>query len=94
MLGTMPHGNYECSLPGSADGDAWTSVEGADFRLSSASRYRSDAGRGTYLLKGDLFIFTRGPKRGERYLREGDNRLRKLEADGSKSRLLCVRRGK
>lgn len=93
MLRTMPHGTYECAFPGSAAGDALDRQESEDFRLSSASRYRSAEGRGTYLLKGDMFTFTRGPKRGERYLREGDNRLRKLEANGEKSRLLCVRRG-
>lgn len=94
MLRTMPHGIYECALPGSAAGDVVERVDAEDFRLSSASRYSTAAGRGTYLLKGDIFTFTRGPKRGERYLRQGENRLRKLDADGLESRLLCVRRGK
>ncbi len=93
QLSTMPHGNYQCALPGSAAGNAWTPIEAENFRLSSASRYRSATGRGTYLLKGDYFTFTRGPRKGERFIREGENRLRKLDQNGDKTRLLCVRRG-
>ncbi len=93
MLRTMPHGTYECALPGSAAGAAIERQEDEDFRLSSASRYRNTEGRGTYLLKGKTFTFTRGPKKGERFIREGENRLRKLDRAGNATRLLCVRRG-
>ncbi|XUU60361.1 elongation factor P [Erythrobacter sp. HA6-11] len=93
MLRTMPHGTYECAYPGSAAGAAIERAEAEDFRLSSASRYRNEEGRGTYLLKGDIFTFTRGPKKSERFIREGANRLRKLDSAGNATRLLCVRRG-
>ncbi|WP_394728354.1 elongation factor P [Altererythrobacter sp. GH1-8] len=93
MLRTMPHGTYQCGYPGSAAGEAVERAEAEDFRLSGASRYRNAEGRGTYLLKGDVFTFTRGPKKGDRYIRKGENRLRKIDAAGNETRLLCVRRG-
>lgn len=92
-LTTMPHGNYECSLPGDASGLARRPVETAHFRIASASSYRSGAGRGTYIMKGKVLTFTRGPKLGQRYKRVGENALQKLKADGTASRLLCTRIG-
>ncbi len=92
-LATMPHGNYDCSLPGDASGLARIPVETAHFRIASASSYRSKDGRGTYIMKGKVLTFTRGPKLGERYIRVGDNALQKLNEDGSTSRLLCTRTG-
>ncbi len=92
-LATMPHGNYECSLPGDASGLARVPVEDAHFRIASASSYRSKDGRGTYIMKGKVLTFTRGPKLGESYRRVGDNALQKLKADGAVSRLLCTRIG-
>lgn len=91
MLKTMPHGVYECALPGDASGPAWRPVDGLGFIVSGASSYRSEAGFGTYLLKGKTLTFTRGPKKGERYVRTGDGALQKLSADGSRERLRCVR---
>lgn len=93
MLGTMPKGNYECAFPGSAATKAIDHRAEEDFRLSSASRYSTADGSGTYLLKGDIFTFTRGPKKGDRYLRVGIAQLRKLDDQGNTTRLLCVRRG-
>ena len=92
MLETMPHGTYECALPGDAGGEAYKVVDAENFRISTASRYSSPAGAGTYILRGTDLTFTRGPKKGERFLRIGDNQLRKLDEAGERSELLCTRR--
>lgn len=92
MLRTMPHGNYECALPGNAGGAAYVIVEAENFRISTASRYTSPTGAGTYILRGDDLTFTRGPKKGERFKRISDNQLRKRDADGETGALLCTRR--
>jgi hypothetical protein len=92
-LGTLPHGTYECSLPGSAGGRAWNPVAEEAFRIASASSYRSPKGRGTYIMRGKQLTFTRGPKKGEQFRRFGDNSLRKLDANGEKTRIICFRTG-
>lgn len=92
MLRTMPHGNYECALPGDAGAEAFKVVDAENFRISTASRYTNSEGAGTYILRGRDLTFTRGPKKGERFQRVGDNQLRKLDAVGDKSDLLCTRR--
>lgn len=92
MLKTMPHGNYSCSLPGDAGAEAFRVVEPENFRISTASRYTNMAGEGTYILRGDDLTFTRGPKKGERFVRIGDNQLRKLDGLGERTDLLCTRR--
>ncbi len=91
MLKTMPHGQYECALPGDATGAAWETVPEISFKLSSASRYSSEQGRGTYIMKGKEFTFTRGPLKGVRYRRTGENELQSVMADGSLGRIICVR---
>jgi hypothetical protein len=91
MLRTLPHGDYECALPGDAAGDAYVVVEDEGFRISTASRYSSMLGDGTYILRGTALTFTRGPKNGDRYERVGENQLRKLDANGQRSALLCTR---
>ena len=93
MLTTMPHGRYQCSLPGDASGAARIQMEESLFRIASASSYRSPKGRGTYIMRGKMLTFTRGPKNGERYKRVGDTALQRLNADDSLSRLLCTRVG-
>jgi hypothetical protein len=93
IIETMPHGAYECTLPGDAAGPAVIPQPEASFTVTRASRYRTAAGRGTYLLKNDVLIFTGGPKNGERLKRTGTNELRALNADGSTGRLICVRVG-
>lgn len=92
-LKTMPHGVYECAYPGDASGPAWRTDDSAGFTLSNASSYRSERGSGTYLLKGKELTFTRGPKKGERYRRSGNNELVQLLADGSPGKLRCFRIG-
>ena len=90
-LGTMPHGTYRCALPGDAGSAAYKAVPAEDFRIIAASRYSSTKGEGTYLLRGREVTFTRGPKKGERFQRVGGTQLRKLNADGSPSEMLCTR---
>lgn len=93
MLKTIPHGPYECALPGDAAGAAWIPLQDQGFTILRASRYRSEQGRGTYLLKGDEMTFTAGPKNGQRLRRTGTNELREVKADGSTGRMICVRVG-
>ena len=93
MLRTMPHGSYQCALPGDAGGAAFEPVADEHFRIFTASRYETEGGAGTYILRGKNLTFTRGPKKGERFVRVGDNQLRKLSGDGTQSALLCTRLG-
>ncbi|MEL6540123.1 MAG: elongation factor P [Pseudomonadota bacterium] len=93
-LRTLPQGTYACALPGDANGDATTPMESEGFRIVPGSGYRDAEGvRGLYLLRGTEVIFTSGPKKGQRFERLGNNTLRRLNADGSKSRLSCIRLG-
>ena len=91
MLRTMPHGAYECALPGDAGGKAYRVVAEEGFRISTASRYSVNGDTGTYILRGDKLTFTAGPKNGEKFDRVGENQLRKVKLDGTKSELLCIR---
>lgn len=92
-LGTMPHGTYQCALPGDATGDAYEVVEAAGFVIVPASRYRSAEGEGTYLMRGRELVFTSGPRKGEQFLRVGTNQLQRVGVDGEPARLLCTRLG-
>ncbi|MEM7664674.1 MAG: elongation factor P [Pseudomonadota bacterium] len=92
MLRTMPRGTYQCALPGDAAGSAFNVVEEEQFRIGNASSYRTDAGRGTYLLRGDELTFTRGPKKDQKFRRIGTNQLRKLDG-GKMTKLVCTRLG-
>jgi hypothetical protein len=94
MLGTLQRGEWECALPGDADGAAYVVVPEEGFRIGNASSYRTpDGGRGIYLLRGTELVFTRGPKKDERFEVRGENSLRKLQPDGSPSKLICTRLG-
>ncbi|MEE4154320.1 MAG: elongation factor P [Erythrobacter sp.] len=93
MLDTMPHGTYECALPGDAAGDAYEVVEGKTFAIGPASSYTTDRGDGVYLMKGRELVFTRGPKKGERFKRMGRNQLQEMDEKGELGRLLCTRLG-
>ncbi len=92
-LRTMPHGTYQCARPGDAGGAAFEVDEDQSFRIFTASRYESGDGAGTYIMRGTSLTFTRGPRNGERFERIGNNQLRKLAADGTRSNLLCTRLG-
>lgn len=93
MLSTMPHGTYECALPGDAAGPAWDTIEGKGFRIGRASSYRSAEGSGTYLLEGELLTFTRGPFKGRQLLRTATNELTQIGPDGKRTKLVCMRVG-
>ncbi len=92
-LRTMPHGTYQCASRGDAGGAAYVVSEAESFRIFTASRYESGEGAGTYILRGTQLTFTRGPRNGEKYLRVGDNQLRKLTRDGQRTAVLCTRLG-
>lgn len=93
MLRTMPHGTYQCAVPSDAANVAFSEQPDESFRIFTASRYESVDGAGTYIMRGGDLTFTRGPKKGEQFLRVGDNQLRKIGADGTLSDVLCTRFG-
>lgn len=93
MLGILLHGNYQCALPGDAGAEAFIAVPEESFRIGTASSYVNDAGTGIYLMRGDEVVFTRGPKKDQRFHRLGDNTLQKLNPDGTLSKLICTRLG-
>lgn len=93
MLGILQHGEWQCALPGDAGGEAFVEVPAEAFRIGTASSYINPAGSGIYLLRGTEVIFTRGPKRDERFRVLGENTLQKLNPDGSLSKLICTRIG-
>lgn len=94
MLGILPHGVWECALPGDAGGEAFLPVAEEGFRIGTASSYRTeDGGRGIYLLRGTEVVFTRGPKKDQRFRVRGENTLQKLNTDGTDSKLICTRVG-
>lgn len=93
MLRTLEHGQWSCALPGDAATAAWQPVPEADFTIGPSSSYESEEGRGTYILRGRILTFTRGPKKGERYEQVGRNTIQVLEEDGETGRLTCTRIG-
>jgi hypothetical protein len=93
VLGILQHGNWQCALPGDAGGAAFIEVPSEGFRIGTASSYVNTEGSGIYLLRGDEVVFTRGPKKDQRFVRLGDNTLQKLNPDGSLSKLICTRLG-
>jgi hypothetical protein len=93
MLRTLQRGAWECALPGDAGSAAYVVVPEEGFRIGNASSYTSPAGRGIYLLRGTELVFTRGPKKDERFKVLGANTLQKLAPDGSLSKLICTRLG-
>ena len=92
-LSTLPHGLYVCSTPGDATGAAWDVIAGGEFTVGTASTYRTSTGSGVYLLTGDRLVFTRGPLKGERFVRTGTTTLQRTDAEGVPGRIRCVRGG-
>jgi hypothetical protein len=93
MLGILQHGDWECALPGDAGGEAFVPVPAEAFRIGTASSYENPEGNGIYLMRGTEVLFTRGPKKDERFRSLGENTLQKLNPDGSASKLICTRVG-
>lgn len=93
MLAILRHGNWQCALPGDAGGEAFLDQPDEAFRIGTASSYESPAGNGIYLMRGTEVVFTRGPKKDQRFRSLGQNTLQKLNPDGSPSKLICTRVG-
>jgi hypothetical protein len=93
MLGILRHGAWQCALPGDAGGEAFLEQPEEAFSIGSASSYETAAGGGIYLMRGTEVVFTRGPKKDQRFRSLGENTLRKLNPDGSLSKLICTRIG-
>lgn len=93
MLGTMQHGTYQCALPGDAGGEAYLLQPDEEFRIAPGSSYYSPTGSGVYLMYGPNLVFTRGPKKGERFRRTGPSTLQQVAQDGSLGKLICTRVG-
>lgn len=91
-ISVLQQGFYVCELPGDATGAAGVRQADQDFSVHNASRYSTAAGRGTYLLTGDLVVMTSGPKRGQKFRQLSANFLRELDAGGTETDLRCVRR--
>jgi hypothetical protein len=93
MLGTMQHGTYQCALPGDAGGEAYLVQPDEEFRIAPGSSYHSADGTGVYLMHGTNLVFTRGPKKDQRFRRTGPSTLQQVAEDGSLSKLICTRLG-
>lgn len=93
MLGILQHGEWQCALPGDAGGEAFVEVPAEAFRIGTASSYINPEGNGIYLLRSTEVVFTRGPKKDQRFRVLGENTLQKLNPDGSFSKLICTRVG-
>jgi len=93
QIGVLQQGLYVCELPSPRAPSRGVVQEGTSFRITSASRYISDQGTGTYLRRGNTVVLSSGPRAGERYRIVTDGFVRKLE-DGKPGRLRCVRRAR
>jgi len=93
-IDTAQRGAYSCELPGDAAGAAGIPRPELDFRIRSASRYKSEQGDGVYLRQGDVIRFTSGPRAGEAYQVLNPNMMRRLGPDAKPGRLRCVRTGR
>jgi hypothetical protein len=92
-IGTIERGQYICELPDDSGTQAGIEQPEENFRIASASRYRSPQGSGTYLRRGDIVTMSSGPRNGDQYLVITPSFLRKLE-NGEPGRLRCFLRGR
>lgn len=92
-LDVLPLGRYGCWTAGVATGPAVTDHPERAFTIGRGSSYASAAGRGTYLLAGDLLTFTRGPLKDTRFRRNRDGYWQQLARDGELEALKCSRTG-
>ena len=90
-IGTLARGTYQCGLPGDAAGKAWRADLAQDFVITSASRYESKEGAGTYLVIGKTVTFTRGPMKDMRMRRLASGILQELDGEGKLGRMRCSR---
>jgi hypothetical protein len=90
-ISSLQIGDYACELPGDAGGPAGVRQPELDFAVINATSYVTSAGRGTYLVTGDMVQMTSGPKRGERFVKLSANFLRAVDGSGNRTALRCVR---
>lgn len=90
-LTVLPQGRYGCWTAGSASGPAVNPQ--TEFTVVRGSSYLSAEGRGTYLLAGDILLFTRGPLKDMRFKRSKDGFWQQLSRDGELEKLKCSRTG-
>ena len=88
QIGTIERGQYMCELPGDAGGQVGVHQPDEDFRIASASRYRSPQGDGTYLRRGNVVTMSSGPRNGTQYRIISATFLRKIE-NGEPGPLRC-----
>jgi len=91
-IGTLERGTYACELPGDASREAGIAQPHENFRIITASRYRSEQGRGIYLRRGNVVTFTSGPRKGESYAVFSPAFLRRID-NGEPGDLRCIRKG-
>jgi len=91
-LGTLLLGHYTCETGGDALGPTGIHQPERDFSITRGSSYRTDSGRGIYLLTGDRVTFTSGPMEGQAFRRVRENFLRVVATDGRDGELRCIRR--
>jgi hypothetical protein len=91
MVRALDDGVYQCALPGDAARSASVRTPSADFTVRNATQYETANGSGTYLASGTRVRFTSGPMKGTRMRIEGSRSLRKMNADGSPGKMICVR---
>lgn len=92
-LAVLPQGRYGCWTAGSATGPARIDDPAYRFTIVRGSSYASAGGGGTYLLAGDLLVFTRGPLKDLRLRRNRDGYWQRIARDGKPGALKCSRLG-
>jgi hypothetical protein len=92
-LAVLAPGRYACWTAGVASGPAVSDRPERSFTIVRGSSYESAAGRGTYLLAGDLLTFTRGPFKDQRLRRTKDGFWPEASRLGVLGSLKCSRAG-
>ena len=92
-LGVLYNGPWTCELPGDATSQPVARPE-QNFRVVADSSYiTTDGHRGTYVRLGNQVQMTSGPFEGQRFVLFGDMLMRKLDDQGHRTALRCVRAG-
>ncbi|WP_185997198.1 hypothetical protein ACLIMP_12025 [Novosphingobium aerophilum] len=91
LIGTMELGQYSCEKDGTAGGPVGIRLPQYDFRVVSASNYKTPDGvRGSYLMTGDRVVMTGGELKGMRMHRMSKGFLRLTGPDGQDSDMRCI----
>ncbi|MXP25384.1 elongation factor P [Altererythrobacter indicus] len=89
-LATLERGQWYCEMPGDASGPAGLELKQENFRILSASRYKTSEGSGIYLRQGKHVLMTSGPRKGDRYQLVAERIVQKLDSNGNLTPLRCV----